>query len=143
MKKGKKELTRFHIPNRLSILLNTPITTKPTHTTNRRNRLRQPSLLIAIRLVNEPVGIEVALKIVRDEVVVAVVDDRVDEGGELGGVAEGAGADRVEDAGELGIEVEVCAVEVVVAEVVDVFGEVAEEEDVFFAYFAGDCGEES
>lgn len=88
-------------------------------------------------------GIEVALKIVRDEVVVAVVDDRVDEGGELGGVAEGAGADRVEDAGELGIEVEVCAVEVVVAEVVDVFGEVAEEEDVFFAYFAGDCGEES
>lgn len=85
-------------------------------------------------------GIEITLKIVRDEVIVAVVDDRIHEGGELGRVAEGSRADRVEDAGELGVELKV-AVEVVVAEVVGVFGQVAEEEDVVFAYFAGDCEE--
>ena len=56
---------------------------------------------------------------------------------ELSCVAESATADRGEDLLELGVEVEF-AVEVGVAEVFDIFGEVAEQEDVVFADFAGD-----
>ena len=63
--------------------------------------------------------------------------DGVDKGGEVALVAECAALDGVEDFLELGVELEI-AVEVVVTEIFDVFGEVAEEEDVLFADFAGD-----
>jgi hypothetical protein len=68
-----------------------------------------------------------------------VVDDRVHQSRELAGIAEGSLADCAEDALEHGVEVEVLVV-VGVAEVFDVFAEVAEEEDVFFADFSGDLG---
>ena len=66
-----------------------------------------------------------------------MVDDGVAEGGEAAGVAKGVGFDGGEDLGEGGVEGE-GAVVVGVAEVFDVFGQVAEEEDVGFADFAGD-----
>lgn len=77
------------------------------------------------------------MEIVGDEIIVSVLGDGRHERGELAGVAEGAGCDGVEDFGEVRVEVE-AAVEVAVAELFDVFGEVAEEEDVLFADFAGD-----
>lgn len=64
-----------------------------------------------------------------------MIDDAVAQRTEAGGVPEGVGFDGVEDAGEVGVELEV-AVVVRVAQVFDVFGEVAEEEDVGFADFA-------
>lgn len=67
-----------------------------------------------------------------------MIDDAVAEGVEARGVAEGSRADGGEDAGEVWVEGEGVAVGVGVAEVFDVFGEVAEEEDVGFADFAGD-----
>ncbi len=82
-------------------------------------------------------GFDVAVEIIGDEVVVALVDDGVAEGGEAAGVAKGAGFDRVKDLGEVWVEFDV-AVGVGVTEVFDVLGEVAEEEDVRFADFAGD-----
>jgi len=75
------------------------------------------------------VGFDVAVEVVGDEVVVALVDDGIAEGGEAAGVAESAGFDRVEDFGEVGVEFDV-AVGVGVAEVFDIFGQVTEEEDV-------------
>jgi len=66
-----------------------------------------------------------------------VLGDGADERRELALVAKGAGADRVEDLLEVRVD-GVGAVGVRVAEVFDIFGEVAEEEDVGFADFAGD-----
>lgn len=66
-----------------------------------------------------------------------MIDDTVDQCGELSRVAEVAVLDGVEDAHEFRVELEV-TVEVRVPQVLDVFGQVAEEEDVFFADFAGD-----
>lgn len=69
-----------------------------------------------------------------------MLGDGGDERVELGRVAEEAGVDGVEDGGEVRVEFEgvwVVVVEVAVAEVADVFGEVAEEEDVLVADFAG------
>lgn len=66
-----------------------------------------------------------------------MVADGADEGGELVGVAEGVGLDGLEDFGQIRVD-GVGAIVVCVAQVLDVFGQVAEEEDVVFVDFAGD-----
>ena len=81
-------------------------------------------------------GLDITIEIIAHEVIVAVVGDRVAESEEAAGVAEGVGFDGVENAREVGVESE-GAVGVGVAEVFDVFGEVAEEEDVVGGDFAG------
>ena len=82
-------------------------------------------------------GFDVAVEVVGDEVVVALVDDGVAQGAEAVRVAEPTALDGVKDFGEVRVEFEV-AVGVGVAEVFDVLGEVTEEEDVGLADFAGD-----
>jgi hypothetical protein len=81
--------------------------------------------------------LDVRRKVIRNEVVVAVLNDAVDESREFLSVAENAVVDVVEDNGELGIEL-VVAVEMGMSEVLDVFCEVAEEEDVVLADLTGD-----
>jgi hypothetical protein len=81
--------------------------------------------------------LDVRRKVIRNEVVVAVLNDAVDESREFLSVAESAVVDVVEDNGELGIEL-VVAVEMGMSEVLDVFCEVAEEEDVVLADLTGD-----
>ena len=66
-----------------------------------------------------------------------MVRDGIDECGELALVAKGAGANGVEDLLQVGVDA-VLAVGVRVAEVFDVFGEVAKEEDVGFANLTSD-----
>lgn len=66
-----------------------------------------------------------------------MLDDAVDERREAICVAEGAVMDVVEDGGELWVEL-ILRVQVRVAQVLDVFGEVAEKEDVLLADFTGD-----
>lgn len=66
-----------------------------------------------------------------------MVRNAVDEGAELARVAEHAFADDFEDLRELWVELEV-AVPVRVAKVFNILGQVAEEEDVFFANFSRD-----
>ena len=66
-----------------------------------------------------------------------MVDNGVAKGSEAAGVAEGVGFDGVEDFGKRGVEVK-GAIVVGVTEVFDVFGEVAEQEDVGFPDLAGD-----
>lgn len=81
--------------------------------------------------------LDVAVEVVGNEIVVAVIGDGTAQGGEAVRVAEGAVLDGVEDLGEVRVELET-AVVVGVAEVFDVLGEIAEEEDVGLADFAGD-----
>ena len=128
---------RLHVPDHVRILLNTPIGAKEPHPAHASNALANPLLLVLIRLIHELLRLAIRCKVVADKVIVAVIDDGVAEGGEAVGFAEGVGFDCVEDFGEVGVEGE-GAVVVGVAEVFDVFGEVAEEENVGFADFAGD-----
>jgi len=79
--------------------------------------------------------LDITIEVVGNEIVIALVNDAVAQRGEAARVAELAGIDGGEDAGEVRVEAEV-AVEVGVAEVFDVFGQVAEEEDVGLADFA-------
>jgi hypothetical protein len=125
------------IPNLLRIFLNAAIRAKETHPSDSGNRLRKPLVLVLVRLVDEFLGVDVALEVVGDQVIVSVIRDAVDEGAELGRVAEHAFTDDFEDAREVWVELEV-AVPVRVAQVFDVLGQVAEEEDVVFADFSCD-----
>ena len=81
--------------------------------------------------------LDIAVEVVADEIVVAVIADGADEGGELVRVAESVRLDGVEDFDQVRVH-GVTAVVVRVPEVFHVFGKVAEEEDVVFADFAGD-----
>ena len=66
-----------------------------------------------------------------------MVHDAVHERAELASIAKGIGLDSLEDLFKRRID-GVAAVVVVVAKVLDGLGEVAEEEDVRVANFAGD-----
>ena len=80
-------------------------------------------------------GRDIRVEIVRDQVIVAMVGDGAAQGAEPVGVAKRVRLDGVEDFGEVGVERK-GAEGVGVAEVFDVFGKVAEEEDVGVANFA-------
>ena len=125
------------VPDLLGVLLDAAIAGEEAHSRDTRDALLQPGILVLVGLVHEGVGLDVAVEVIRDEVVVAMVGDAVAEGGEAGCVAKHVGFDGVEDFGEVGVELEGSVV-VGMAEVFHVFGQVAEEEDVGFADFACD-----
>ena len=129
---------RLHVPDHVRILLNAAITGEKPHAAHARDALADPLLLILVRLIDEVLRLDIAVEVVADEVVIAVVDDAVAEGREAARVAEHAALDRVEDFGEIRVQLERPAVVVRVPQVFDVFGQVAEEEDVRFADFACD-----
>ena len=66
-----------------------------------------------------------------------MVDDAVDERGEGTGLPESTFFNLIKDLGKGFVEM-VVAIDVTVAQIVDVFGEVAEEENVVLADFARD-----
>ncbi len=66
-----------------------------------------------------------------------MVDDAVDECGEGTGLPESTLFNLIKDLGKGFVEM-VIAIDVAVAQIVDVFGEVAEEENVLLADFARD-----
>lgn len=80
---------------------------------------------------------DVGVEIVRDKIVVTVLFDRACERGEVSLVTKHVVFDCVEDTLQLWVQLE-APVEVSVAQILDVFGEVAEKEDVLLANFTGD-----
>ena len=128
---------RLHIPDALSILHDAAIAAEESHPRHALNALAYPLVLILVRLVHECLGLVVRIKIVANEVVVAMVPDTVHKRAKLASIAEGIGRDGLKDLFKSRVD-GVAAVVVVVAKVLDGFGEVAEEEDVRVADFAGD-----
>lgn len=127
----------LRVPDLLRILIDAAITREEPHPAHAGDALLQPSILILEGLVDQPVRLDVRGKVVRDEVVIAVLGDAVAQGGEPARVAERVRLDGREHLGEFRVELE-GAVVVGVPEVLDVLGQVAEEEDVGVADLAGD-----
>ena len=82
-------------------------------------------------------GLDVAVEVVADEVVVAVVDDGVAEGREVASVTEHVAFDGVKHLLEIRVEFEV-AVGMGMAKVLYVLCKIAKEEDVVLANLTGD-----
>ena len=130
-------IQRLNIPNAIRVLVSDTIHREEAHACHRANRLGKPLLFVKECLVDHLMCGDVGVEIVRDQVVVAGLLDGIGEGGEVARVAECVALDCGEDALQLGVKLEI-AVEVSVTEILDIFSEVAEEEDVLFADFAGD-----
>lgn len=130
-------LDRLHVPDHLCVFIDASIRAEEAHPRDTCDRLREPFFLILVCLVNELLGVEVGLEVVGYEVVVAVVYDRIDQSRKLACIAEGALLDRLEDSFEIRIKDEL-AVEVRMAEVLDIFGKIAKKEDVVLADFTCD-----
>ena len=127
---------RLDIPNALRILQNAAIAAKEAHAAHALDALAHPLVLVLERLVDQGLGLDVGIEVVADEVVVAMVEDAVDQRAELASVAKDVGLDGIEDLLERGVD-GVAAVVVVVAQVLDALGQVAEEKDIRVADFAG------
>jgi hypothetical protein len=132
-------LHRLNVPDHLRVLINATVAREKAHARDARDGLCQPLILLLVRLVDQLLRVDVRLEVVRDEVVIAVVDDRVDQVRELAGVAKHALADGLEHFLEHRVEVELL-VEVRVAEVFDILAQVAEEEDILFSNLTSDLG---
>ena len=127
----------FNVPNAFGILIDATITAKESHPGNGRDTLLDPTVLILECFVDQLVGFEIGVEIVGNEVVVSVVFNGVDEGGKGVLVAKSTGVEGIKDSVEFRVEL-VFTIVVIVAEVFDVFGEVAKEEDVLVAGFTSD-----
>lgn len=127
----------LNVPDHIRILLNAPIATEEAHPAHAGDALANPLILILVGLIHKRMRLDVAVEVIADEIEIAVIDDGVAEGGEAAGVAEHATFDGAEDFLEVLVELE-GTIGVGVAEVFNVFSEVAEEEDVVFADLACD-----
>ena len=120
---------RLNIPDTFRIFLNTPVATEEAHAAHTGNALREPFVLIFICLIHEPVGLNVAIEIVTDKVIVTMVDNGVNESGKLVLVTECTRAYGIEDLLEVRVD-GMLTVIVGVTEVFDVFSKVTKKEDV-------------
>lgn len=128
---------RLNIPDHLRVFIDAPITAKEAHPAHTRDALGQPLFLVLVCLINQILRLAVAVEVIRDKIVVAMVNDCTRECRKGSRIAEHATLDSCENLLELFVEL-VVAVDVSMAELFDVFCQVAKEEDVIFADFAGD-----
>lgn len=121
----------------LGILVDASVRAEEAHARNARDRLGQPLILVFVRLVNGCMCLNVAVEVVRDKVVVAMVADSRDHGQEVVGLAECAALNSFEDLGKVRVD-GVRAVCVRVAKILNILGEIAKEENVVLANLTGD-----
>jgi hypothetical protein len=55
---------RLHVPNALRILVNAPITAEETHSRDTGDTLTNPLILVLVRLVNQRLGLIIAVEII-------------------------------------------------------------------------------
>lgn len=68
---------RLHIPDHVRILLDAAIAAEEAHPRYTRDALANPLLLVFIRLIHQFLRLDIAVEIIADEIVVAVVGDAV------------------------------------------------------------------
>ena len=108
-----------------------------SHSADGSDTLGQPFFLVGVGFIDQLVCLDIAMEVIRDQVVISVVYDAVDERGELVGVAERAFANGFEYIIEIRVELKLI-VEMCMTEVFDVLGQITEQENVLFANLAGD-----
>lgn len=84
--------------------MDTSITAEESHPAHARNAFAYPLILILVSLIHERVRRDIRVEIVRDKIIVTMVDDGAAKGAEPVGVAKRVGFDGLEDFGEVGVE---------------------------------------
>jgi hypothetical protein len=125
------------VPDHLCVLVDAPIAGEEAHPSDAGDALCDPFLLVLIRLIDELLRLTITVEVVRDEVVVAMLNNPIHESREVIGIAKGALLDGVEDVAEGFIKL-VSPIHVSVTEILHVLRQIAEEEDVVLANFSRD-----
>lgn len=128
---------RLCVPDTLGILIYASVTAEESHTGNRGNRLLDPFLLVLVRLIHKLVSLVVAVEVIRHQVVIAVVTDCCNQSTKVMDRTEGALLNLDEHFLQIRVDL-VRTVLVVVSEILDVLGEVTEQEDVALANLTSD-----
>ncbi len=131
------QVQRLNVPDTLCILIDTSVTSKETHTRNTNNSLASPLILVFVGLINECLSLNIAVEVVRDEVVVTVIFDCTNKSSEARSITKGVGFNGVEDFEKIWVK-SVRAVVMGVTQVFNVFCKVSEEKDVVFADLTSD-----
>lgn len=107
------------------ILINAPVRAEEAHACHARDGLGQPLVLVLVRLIDGRVRLNVAVEVVRDQVVVSMITNSRDHGQEVVGLAECAVLNRLEDLVQIWIN-GVRAVRVRMTKIFDILREIAE-----------------
>ena len=117
--------------------MNASVTAEEAHPSHARDAFLQPSFLILERLIDKLVGLDIAVEVIGNEIVVAVLNDGVAESREAAGVSKASTLDSLKHLVEIGVELEISVI-VGMAEVFDIFCQVSKEENIGFANFSRD-----
>ena len=69
---------RLHVPYAISIFHDTPITTEEAHSADTGDTLAYPCILILVCLVDECMRLDIAIEVITDKVVIAMIGDSAD-----------------------------------------------------------------
>ncbi len=127
----------LNVPDAVGVLVDAAVAAEEAHAGHAGDALGYPLVLVAIGLVHQRVRFQVAVEVVLHQVVVAVVAHRRDHAREVVWPPERARLHGREHLGQLRVD-RVRTVRVVMAQVLDVLGQVAKPEDVVLADLARD-----
>lgn len=125
---------RLNIPDLLSVLIDTTITAEKSHARHGRDTLGDPLILIAVGLVDELVCLNVAVEVVRHEIVVSMVPDSGNHGAKVIWCAKCSLFNFIEHLFQIRVN-GVRSVVVGVAQVLYILGQVTKQKDIVFANF--------
>lgn len=119
------------------VFVDASIRAEEAHPCHACDRLGQPLVLVLVRRVNGRMCLDVAVEVVRDQVVVAMVTNSRDHCEKVVGRAKGAVLNCLEYLVQIRVD-SVRAVRVSMAKVFDILREVSKEEDVVLADLTSD-----
>lgn len=128
---------RLDVPNLLGIFVDAAVTGEETHASHSLDALGDPFILVAVGVVHKRMSVDIAAEIIRNKIEIPVLAYSGNHATEIVRSAECSLFDLVEDLVEVSVDA-VGSVVVRMAEILDVLGEVAEEEDIVLADFSGD-----
>lgn len=96
----------FHVPDHVRIFLDATITAKKAHPADADNTFGDPFLLILVCLIHQSMGLDVTIEIIRDQIVVTMVNDGIAKRGEAIGIPKFPTFDGIEDFGKIRVKSE-------------------------------------
>lgn len=133
-----RHLQWLHVPDSIAVLIDTAIAREEAHPANASDALSDPFLLILVRLVDQILRLAVAVEVVRHQIIITMVNNAINKSRELASVTKFSRFDHLEDILQISVYFESGAIKMVVSEIIDVFRQVAEEENVVFTNLSCD-----
>lgn len=110
----------LNVPDHIGVFLNASVAAEESHPADAGNAFADPFILVLVCLIDECVCFDVAVEIVADEIIVAMIDNGVAKGREVASVAEHTSPDGIKYLLQIFVQLEV-AVIVCMSEVFHVF----------------------